>query len=46
MKLMNTDEHLVATVAHCTECGILAYPAFVREKQAMEMTEYGKGGKP
>jgi hypothetical protein len=41
-----TDEHLVASAAHCTRWRHIVYPALPREKQAMEMTEYGKHGKP
>jgi hypothetical protein len=34
-------------VRHIALCGIISvYPAYAERKQAMEMTEYGKGGKP
>ena len=46
MHSMTTDEHLVASAAHCTGWRHFGYPALPREEQAMEITEYGKGGKP
>jgi hypothetical protein len=43
---MSTDEHLMASAAHCTAAAYLFIQRLPREKQAMEMTEYGKHGKP
>jgi hypothetical protein len=46
----NKHEYRSASRASATGCtvwgGISVYPAFAKQKQAMEMTEYGKHGKP
>jgi hypothetical protein len=43
---MSTDEHFVASAAHCWMAANRLIAHVPREKQAMEITEYGKLGKP
>jgi hypothetical protein len=43
---MSSDQHLVAKAAHCWMAVNRLIPYVPREKQAMEMTEYGNHGKP